>query len=137
MQAAVALAAHGVDGEVAPQRILDEVARELDLGVPAEAGDVAAQGRDLEAPAAQPGGHRAVAQAGRDRTDAGRGQQRHDPLGPLGRREVEVGGIGAGCEQRIAHAAADEPGRAAVGGQRSEDPHALRGGQPGCGDDPH
>ena len=91
--------------------------------------DVAAQGGDLEMPAADERRHRAVLDAGRDGADAGALEAPHDRLRRVGGREVDV--LHVAAEQRIAHAAADEARLAAVARQRIDHRARIRRLDPG------
>ena len=131
VQRAVGLAAHGVDGEVAAGRVGVEIVGELHLRVPPVAGHVPAQGGDLEPPAREMQRDSPVAQPGRHGPEPGGGQQRHRPLGQLGRRDVDVLDICLGIEQSVANATAHEARRPAVRGQGEHDPLRNLRRQPG------
>ena len=112
-----------VDGEVAPQRVVAEVAAERDLGVAAVGVDVAPQRRRLDRPSLDDHRHRAVGEAGRRDAEAGGARALHHDFRQRGGGEVEIADRRA--EREVAHRAADQPGLFAVAVQRRE-----RAGEP-------
>ncbi len=97
----------------------------------AVAGDVLAQGGDLEGLAVDQCSDRAVGDPGRQSRQAGRLEQRHDLLGPFRGGEIEILAGIRQAEQAIPHAAADEADFLATGRQRRQDRPAGGRAQPG------
>ena len=112
-----------VDGEVAPQRVVAEVAAERDLGVAPVGVDVAPQRRRLDRPALDDQRHRAVGEAGRRNAEAGGARALHHHFRQRGGGKVEIADRFA--EREVAHRAADQPGLFALAVQRGE-----RAGEP-------
>ena len=127
---ALAVAAHGVDGEIAAGGVQDEVVGERDHRMPAVGGHVAAQRGHLVMVTPAVHGDGAVPEAGRDHLEPGRLAQGHDALRQLRCGEVEVRHVDARVEQRVAHAAADEPRRPAARREGRQDTPALGCPQP-------
>ena len=107
-----------VDGEVAPQRIVAEVAAEGDRGVASVGVDVASQRRRLERPAVDDHRHGAVGEAGRRDAESGGARALHHDFRRRGGGEVEIADRRA--EREVAHRAAHQPGLFAVAVQRGE-----------------
>jgi len=121
----------GVDGEIAPRRILAPILGEGDRGAAAIGRDVAAQGGDLDRRAGEHRGDRAVGDSGRHRLDPSRLEPLHDLLGRKPRGEIDIADLEA--QQRVAHAAADETGRARAGAERVEQAVHAWAASPGGG----
>ncbi|VUD75015.1 hypothetical protein MET9862_05652 [Methylobacterium symbioticum] len=115
-----------VHGEVAPLGVAREIGPETHHRAAPVRLHVLAQGRDLDGRPVRDQGHGAVLDPGRHRLESGGPGPRHHRLGQERRGAVDVGGVVA--EQRVAHAAADEPGLGAGGGEGRE--HGRDAGPP-------
>ena len=112
---------HGVYREVAPAQVGLEARREAHGVRPAAVGirALGAVGRNLAVPAAIQYCDGAVARAGRH----GAAEEALDLAGPGGGGDVPV--AGAAAHERVAHAAADEPGLIARALERIQDVHYI------------
>ena len=123
-RAAVGIGVKRVDREVAPRRIVAPVARKSDRCAASVGLDIVAQRRDFMMVAARDRGDRAMRDPRRDDLDVRRLQPLRHLLRQQGRRKVDVGD--RQTEQRVAHRAADDLDRAAIGRQRYDDPAQPR-----------
>ena len=128
---AVRIGIEGVQPEIAPPRILRPVRGEGHRGAAPVGRDVATQAGDLKRLMLRDRRHRAVLDAGRDRSQSRRLQRRDHVVGRQGRGDVDV--VNGRPNQGVAHAAAVEAGavQAARRCQRRHDRPRRRGRQPG------
>ena len=97
-----------VDGEVAPLRVLLEIAAKAHLGEAAVSLDVLAQRRHFKGRSRDDDRHRAMFDAGGHAFQAGVARGRKDGVGQSGRGEVDL--VRRQTEQSVAHGAADHAG---------------------------
>ena len=132
-RAGIGIGVERVDREVAPRGVVAPVIGEGDGRAASVGFDIAAQCRDFMMVAAGDRGDSAVRDARWDDLDIGRFESPRHLLRQQRGCEVDVGDGQA--EERIAHRAADDLHRAAIGRQRGDDapqsgpPQPLGGGQ--------
>ena len=114
----------GVDGEIAPRRIVAPGMGKGHAGMTAIGFHIPAQGGDFVGPSAMQSGDGAVGNAGGQGSDLLLRQQIEDGFRLIGSRHVDIGDLAP--HQRVANAAADEPDLAALGTKRR---HDLAGGR--------
>ena len=117
---AIGIGVKRIDGEIAAQGIMAEIAPEPHGGVAAMGFDILAQTGDLERPSVDHQRHRAMRQPCRHGFDTGLTGFFHHRFGQMGGRHVDIGD--GAPHQRIAHHTADQPHTVIIVIEQGENP---------------